>query len=216
MIFAAFETVFIAAYRDGLPARIEQRTGDLTAMAQLTFLLGLLILLCLPYAVMGAAAAGDPAILAGFTDQPRALILVLTGLGLGVFLLGVPALGCLQRLARRRQITLTRGYVEVVDRHLFGSMNWGCPLRDFTGVAHHVRTHLSSARHELILVHPSPKRCLLLRVGNNISLDDMHRLAELLGLPVISVAVIYAGHSAGIKTSGELEPIANISTLLKE
>lgn len=208
MISAAFEPVCTSARQHDLPVRIEQRTCDIATCARLTLLAGLLILLCLPYVWLGAAAAADPTVLAGITEQPRSLILALAGLGLGVLLLGLPAYGCLQRLVWRRRITLTRMHVEVTVRSLSGTTHWGCRIADFSGLVHHARAQGSGTRQELILLHPDPKRCLLLRVEAGADFEETHRLAELLGLPVLPGAAMNAGQLAGIAPSSELLPIA--------
>lgn len=207
MTIAALEAISHPAGHDGLPARIEQRTCDFMTLVQLTLLFGLLLLLSWPYAAVAVAAAADPAVLADITAQPRALSLVLAGWCLGVLLLGIPALRCLQRLARRRHITLTQAYVEVAERSLWGSRTWGCPLNDFTGLTHRVRTRASGRFHEVILVHRDPRRTLLLRAGESLSLAATHRLANQLGVPVIPVSMIHSGHRADTSQAGERRPV---------
>lgn len=209
MSIAALEAVSHSAGHDGLPAKIEQHTFDVMTLVQLTVLLGLLVLLCWPYAALVVAAATDPVVLADVTNQPRALGLVLAGWCLGIILLGVPACRCIQRLTHRRHITLTRAFVEVSESSLRGSTNWGCPLTDFTGLAHRVRTRGSGTLHELFLVHRDPQRTLLLRGGEKPNLADTHHLAVLLGVPVVPVTTLHASHCAGIKQEAVGRAIAH-------
>lgn len=192
MTIAALETVSLTTDDNGFPARFEERTSNFATMVRLTLLIGLLTLLSWPYLALAVAAATDPVVLAGITNRPYSAGLAFAGWCIGFLLLGIPAVRCLQRLTRRRQITLTKAYVEVADRSLRGSKDWGCPLSDFMGLTHRVRTRASGQRHEMFLVHPDPRHTLLLRAGESFSVADTQQLADLLGLPVIPVTSLYS------------------------
>lgn len=204
MRFSSFETVSITAHRDGLPAHIQQRACTITALAQLVFLLPVLGLFAAPYLVLGVGFVSEPAFSEVVSERPGAFLAVLAGLGVGSVLLGLPIVRCLSRLGKRRDITLTTSYVEVEDRDIWGRAHWACPLQDFSGVAHHVRTHVSGTRHELILVHPVSRCCVLLRIGDQISLEDTQSLADLLGLPMLSASVLFAWRPPQPAFSGDL------------
>ncbi|CFX38775.1 protein of unknown function [Candidatus Filomicrobium marinum] len=203
MPFSSFETVSITAHRDGLPAHIEQRVCNTAALAQLFFLLPVLGLFAAPYLVLGVGFVSEPIFSEVVAERPSAFLAVLAGFGMGGILLGLPTVRCLRRLGKRREITLTNSYVEVDDRNLWGASKWGCPLREFSGVTHHIRTNVSGVRHELILVHPVSRRCLLLRIGDQISLEDTQSLADLLGLPMLSASALFARRSPQGTSSGD-------------
>ncbi|RTL71196.1 MAG: hypothetical protein EKK41_11495 [Hyphomicrobiales bacterium] len=109
------------------------------------------------------------------------------GLGVLVFLalFGLPLHRLVRTLGLRRTVTLDAHQVSVAQSTLFNAQAWSLALSEFEGVAHVVRTSLSGARHELVLVHPERGRHVLLLTADTMSEGDVARVGHLLRLPVL-------------------------------
>ena len=75
--------------------------------------------------------------------------------------------------------------VSVSDCAVLGSRSWQAPLEEFSGIAHWVRSSLSGVRHELHLVHPDPRKSLLIHRADHISQATIDAAGALLGLPPV-------------------------------
>jgi hypothetical protein len=187
----AFECVDVTSGVDGLPFLSQQSSSQSASIFKLALLSTLAAAVVLPqlgWAIEAVAHA-----------QTRSLImarpLLAFELGLAVCfwiaLFGWPLRRLVGNLNRRRDVVITRECVAVKDAKSFSQRVWTSPLRDYQGIAHHIRTSLGTTRHELILVHPDHGRSVLLMVGEHISEADISRFTRLLGLPEIGAAELY-------------------------
>ena len=113
------------------------------------------------------------------------------GLIAWVALFLVPAKRIIQRFGNRRRVTIVHERVTVADDSLFGARHWSAPLAEFRGIAHHVRSTLSGVRHELILVHPSRGRSVVLHSAHAIGQPTIDRATALFRLQQIPAHELY-------------------------
>lgn len=176
---------------DGLPIHFTQTGSSLTAIGLLALALPGAALTLLPFGMVAAAAAEQPAALAILTGNPAAMVQLGLGLIISLALLAVPFHAGLARLYKRRQISISPNGVTVSERGLLGTRHWACPLDAFRGVTYHIRASLSGARHELILLHQDPSRHLLLHIAEPPAGMSADQVASLLGLPVLPARDLY-------------------------
>jgi hypothetical protein len=187
----AFERVELRSGVEAFPLLSEQsssRPGGIFNLALMSVLAAAIVLPQLALAVHALSL-----------DETRALILSRPLLALDMALAIVFWLALfawpLKRLVAglnwRRNIEITRDAVAVRDDTVFGPATWTAPLKDYIGIAHHVRTSLGTARHELVLVHPERGRSVLLLAREHISDVEVRRFCRLLGQPEISPKAMY-------------------------
>jgi hypothetical protein len=75
--------------------------------------------------------------------------------------------------------------VQLDERSLLGRRRESLPLTSYRGVTYRVRTTLSGARHEVVLVHPKPQHSVLLAVADHAGDVSTGRAAAALGLPEV-------------------------------
>lgn len=152
----------------------------------LAIVVGLILgALLTPFWLIGARLAADPAARAIVAGDP-ALGLQL-GLGLAILLamFGWPLASLARGALLKGRITIDKGVVYGVERGIFGVRDWIEPLAAYSGVRHRVRSSLSGVRHEIWLVHPQHRRCVLLATAPRISDDAVADAARLFGLAEI-------------------------------
>lgn len=187
----AFECVDVTSGIDGLPLLSQQSSSKSAGILHLGFLTGLAAAVVLPQLYWAVQAVSQA--------ETRALIiarpLLAFELGLAVCfwiaLFGWPLKRLAGNLNWRRDVVITHERVAVRDEKTFSQRVWTAPLRDYIGIAHHIRTSLGTTRHELILVHPDGDRSVLLMVAEHIAEADVARFTRLLGLPEVRAGELY-------------------------
>jgi hypothetical protein len=177
----ALEIVSSSQRLEALPFESHQRTSWMGGAVRLVLLVSALLLVLIPAsALLGAGSAAAKA-----AAHPADA--AVAGLGLLVFLVlfGLPLHRAIRTLGLRRKVRLEAHNVSVEQSTLFNSDAWTLALSEFEGIAHVVRTSLSGARHELLLVHPQRERHVLLLAADSISEGDVARVGHLLRLPVL-------------------------------
>lgn len=191
MHFAAFDRLVPSLTRSTLPLVIEQSCSRTGSIVKLAILLPLLALMGIAFGLV-AAHADEPAIRAYLTERPVAVLQLGLGLLVWMALFAWPANRLLGSLVARRRVEITPAGVRVSERSLGGTRTWTAPLGHFEGLAHHTRTSLSGARHELILVHPDRARSLLVAIADRIDREDVEAMARLLGVAEVPARRLYA------------------------
>lgn len=92
---------------------------------------------------------------------------------------------------------IDNGVVSVVERVFVWAQRWQADLAEFEGVAHLVRTSLSGARHEIILVHPDRRKSVLIALSDRMSEQDVERVARVLGVEQVPAGAIYSRRRSG-------------------
>ena len=136
-------------------------------------------------------AAVTPAVRATVAEHPALALEALAGFAFWVYLLALPLKRLTYRLCISRTVEIDEGTVRVIERRPFRTQTWSAPLASFQGVAHHVRASLSGTRHELILVHPSRRKSVLLSIADAMPQSEIDRVATLLGHKEISPSSLY-------------------------
>lgn len=115
------------------------------------------------------------------------ILLPVLWVGLVVF----AAFAVIPRLRRQRVVTLTTDYVSALERGLFGTEAWRLPTASYRGIAHHVRATAGVVSHEVILVHPDPKRSVLLYTAPVVTQGSLDSYCARLRLPLVPAREVY-------------------------
>ncbi|MEW5963844.1 MAG: hypothetical protein AB1749_09820 [Pseudomonadota bacterium] len=197
MRLPAFDTIQPADRPLALPLSLDLSGPRLGPWVLTLLLVPLAGLALAPFALLAAHAVEDGTAREAIAARPLATF----QLGLGfVVLASVLTLAfarAFSGIGRRRQIEIAEGRVVVTDEALLGRRRWEGPLAEFIGLAHHVRSTLSGARHELILVHPDRNRSLLVRIAPRLSRSEVAAAAAALGLPEVEPGALYRRRPAG-------------------
>ena len=185
-----------------LPFHAEHRSSRTGAVLMLLLLVPVLSMVIVPVGLVLAFAA--PEVREATAHHPLAAAILSAGLIAWVALFLVPAKRIIQRFGNRRRVTIAQERVTVADDSLFGARHWSAPLAEFRGVAHHIRSTLSGVRHELILVHPSRNRSVLLHSAHAIAQPTIDRATALLRLQQIPAHELYRV----TQRAAELRPIS--------
>jgi hypothetical protein len=180
-----------------LPARFVQTSSLLRALATAGLVVPIFAALVLPFGLVAARAAGEPETLAVVAERPEAALQLALALFLGLALVAYPLRRVLRMLGRRRTIEIDATTVTVRDISRFGTRAWSRPLASYQGIAHHVRATLSGTRHEVVLVHPDPRRDVLIEIAERIPQSRIDALATLLGRPELPSRVLYGARVTG-------------------
>lgn len=168
-----------------LPIRIRSTASRTAAALHLAMLAPVMAAFALPILVFGARA--ETSALAIISEQPLAALQVGLGFIIWIALFVWPLKRAIARFGADRQVEIDAKTVRVVDRSPFGRRNWCEPLADYAGIAHNVRASLSGYRHELILVHRDPAKCVLVSTTDRLSHVTFERAKQLLQLPEVPV-----------------------------
>lgn len=184
---AALEIVGVHHSLDALPLHLKQRFSRASVVARLTLLVPAILLVLVPVSFFSLSDDG----LTQLTARPGDALLAGVGVVMFSLLFGLPFSRAIKALVSRRTVRIEAGVVTVEDHGLFGLSTWTLPLSAYLGVAHVVRTSLSGARHELVLVHPSRSRRVLLRASDKLSETDLDQASRLLNLPRVPANDLY-------------------------
>ncbi len=167
------------------PLLIEQAPEGSGRFVMLALLAPLVVALLVPFWLIVTHLMTDPAARAVLAARP--LIGLQLGLGLLVLLwiFGWPLAHLARNAVARRRITIDGSHVRSSDSRSFGRRGWTEPLSAYAGVTHRVQTTHSGVRHELVLVHRRPSRCVILLSSQHISPETIEAAARLLGLAEI-------------------------------
>ena len=187
----AFEHISPSTAPADLPIQMRQTSSLAVSLGKLSIMLPTAALLLVPFALIGSHLIEEPAALSVFTERPGSVVQIVVGLMLWGILFGLPVRQLLKGLGRSRMVHIVDGMVHVTERSLAGHASWSEPLRNFKGLAHNVRTSVSAARHELILVHSNRELSVLVALADRFSSDDVMRIAAMLGQPEVPSSGLY-------------------------
>jgi hypothetical protein len=144
-----------------------------------------------PLIILIAHLATDPAAFALVMLRPDSSLIVLLGLTAWLLVFGWPVARVLATIGSSRHIVISDGVITVRDRQLLSQNKWSQPIGAYSGVAHRVTTSLSGTRHELLLVHPTLSRSILLATAAKIDQIEIDSVAHLLGCREIAAPAPY-------------------------
>lgn len=175
-----------------LPIAFRQRPSRLSAVGLLLVCAPVLALLLLPFGLLAALAAEHPEALSTMVERPATAIQLALGFLVAIALATWPLRTLFNHIRSGRDVRIDASGVSVCEHGLFGSSQWSAPLESFRGVAAHLRASLSGTRHEIILVHPAPEKCILLHFADRPAQIRTDQIAALLGLPEIPIGEYYS------------------------
>ncbi len=163
-----------------LPLQLVETCSHRAAAAKLVFAVP--VVLAVGFATLSLVlyALLAPPARALVAEHPALGLEILAAIAFWTYLLGLPLKRLFDRLAVKRTIEIDATTVTVTEGGHFRSWTWQAPLSSFAGVAHHVRASLSGTRHELILVHPTREKSVLLSLAHQMSQSEVDRVAALL------------------------------------
>jgi hypothetical protein len=161
---------------------ISQQSCRLSALTQAALLTLSLAVVLTPFAILAVEAILQPEARGRLMASPAITVIVLSGAGTWLAIFGIPAWRATRCLRWNVEIDIQDGTAKVRHTTLFGTRTWKCPLGEFEGLSHNIRTRLTGTRHELILVHPDRERSLLIHMADTISYKETEALAARLGL----------------------------------
>ena len=176
-----------------LPIRLQLSTSRSSAILKLALLAPMMILVAVPLSMIAAQAGAEHTALDYVLENPLSSAQIVAGLAIWAALFLIPLKRIITRMGARREVEITASEVRVADSSPFGGRDWSAPLASYKGIAHHIRSSLSGNRHELILVHADPAKCVLLAVADRISQETLDRAKSLFGLPELPARALYAG-----------------------
>lgn len=187
-----FEDVVCDGGSAGAPLRSVQtasRAANALHLAVLTILAAAIVI---PQLGLAGYALLTPAVREQVLAKPLVSLQLVIALVFWVGIFVWPLKNLIMRLSSRCTVEIYDGLVTVTERGPFGSLTrWTLPLSAYKGIARHVRSSLSGIRHELILVHPDPRRSVFLMATPATSCADIDRLARSLDLAEVPVRDLY-------------------------
>jgi hypothetical protein len=174
-----------------LPFQLVETCSHRAAAAKLVLAVPVVLALGFATLMLVLYALFAPPARAALAQHPALGLEILAALAFWTYLLGLPLKRLFDRLAVKRTVDIDATTVTVSEYGHFRSWTWQAPLGAFTGVAHHVRASLSGTRHELILVHPTREKSVLLSLAHQMSQSEVDRVAALLHHQEIPPSELY-------------------------
>ncbi len=140
------------------------------------------------------ASTGEASALALLAERPLASVQIAAGVALCTGLLAVPAVRALSRLLVRREVRFDDDAVQILRHTPLGISALSVPVKDYRGIAHHIRASLSGLVHEVVLVHPDAAMSVTLVSAPHVTQAALDEYKSLFNLPEIPARAIYERH----------------------
>lgn len=204
----AFDRVELMGGAETFPLLSQQSSSKQASIFNLALMSVLAAAVVLPQLALAVHALARADTRALILANPLLALDMVLAMAVWLALFGWPLKRLVAGLNWQRNVEITPEAVAVRDDGIFGPAAWSAPLKDYTGIAHHVRTTLGTARHELILVHPERNRSVLLLACEHICESDVRRFCRLLGLPEVPARELYRLGKPVTVVSAEPLPVA--------
>ena len=165
---------------DSLPLTVEHRASPAGIVAAGAFIFVAAAVLLTPFSLLLARAAVDPDTLLAMLRRPVVAVQLTTGLAIAVAFVAIPLRLLLRRALQPRRIVIAGDAVHASSGSDESMPTWSEPLSAYRGVAHHIRTSLSGAHHEIVLVHPEASKSVVLHSAPRIAQPQVDAMAALL------------------------------------
>lgn len=192
---AEFDSVSPQLSLDTLPVAFAERSSQSTLVLKALLLGPVSLLGAAPLVMIGIDTIAAPASASAATVSPIVAAQLLAALIVWTALFIIPLGKVCARLGRSRTVLIDRDIVQLTTRGLLSRRHDIIRLGSYRGLTHRVRTTLSGARHEIVLVHPRPEYSVLLAVGDRISDARVAQVAFTFGLPEISAKDMHVRRS---------------------
>lgn len=173
-----------------LPITLEQQTSRASLLIASAFIMLTATLLLAPFSLVAASAVYDPAPLISALRRPVVAVQLSLALVVAIAFVTVPLRLLLRRSRRPRRIVVSAAGV-IASNGPGGNPAWNESLAAYRGVAHHIRTSLSGAQHEIVLVHPQSARSVVLHSADRIDQAEVDAVARLLNLSEVPARTLY-------------------------
>ncbi len=174
-----------------LPITLEQRVSIasfVTTSLSIALAAGVLLT---PFGLVAGLAALDPSAFLTIAQHPATAIQLGLALAIGIGFVAVPMKRLVRRARAPRRIVVCDQTVVATDRWLADGGGWSEPLAAYKGVAHHVRTTLSGAHHEIVLIHEEASKSVVLHMADRIAQPQVDAVAALLNVAEIPARAMY-------------------------
>jgi hypothetical protein len=190
MLARADQIAVVAMNDDSRLIRIERSRASWTTVLGIVTALSMGLSLFGGMILVASQALSEPEALNLALARPMATFQIVAGLLLLATLLLVPVQRLFARVGRTGLIEIDDRVVRVRESGLLAGRSFAEPLAAYEGAAHRIRTTLSGVQHEVILVHPDPRRDVVIALdAATPSMTPAAMLAQL-NLPEIALADI--------------------------
>jgi hypothetical protein len=196
MVPAKLAEMTATAPFESLPITLEQSTSPMSTLIIGSFIAVAATVLLAPFGLLAAHATAEPAAFQAAISQPATAVQLGLALIVALGFVTVPLHLLLRRWQQPRRIIVSQQSVSASDAKGPARGNWNEPLSAYQGVTHHIRTSLSGAQHEIILVHAQPAKSVVLHVADRIGQPEIEAIARLLNVPQVPTRALYERHRA--------------------
>jgi hypothetical protein len=215
MRLSAIDRISPSTPPEQLPMRLDLAGSRGGLAISVMLLVAAVAFLLTPFVLVGSLAAFEPAAFmsadiswSGGVQLALAFVMALTFTAFAVRRVKMA-------WTRSATVEIGHGVVAVVERRFSGVRRWALPVSDFLGIAHTVRTSLSGARHELVLVHANPRYNVMIGLAPSMPQQHVDRMTILLGLLEIpAVATRQQRAGAATTPAHPLTPVPDLSPLV--
>lgn len=149
-------------------------------------------ILLAPFSLLLAQAAQDPSSFLATMQQPATAVQLGLALIVAIAFVAMPLRRLIRTAQLPRRIVISATTVNAAsDAH--GTPAWSEPLSAYRGIAHHIRSSLSGAQHEIVLVHPDLSRSVILQAAPRIDQSQLDAMAALLNVGEVPARALYEG-----------------------
>lgn len=202
------EHVVISGETYRLPITLRRGEPKLARLPGLLLMLTLAALIVIPQIGLAVYAMVSTELRTALAANPIAAVELAVAFAFWSALICWPLRNILVAMATDRIIDIRSGDVMVVDRTPFSTRGWRLPLTSYNGVSVQLRTSLSSIMRDVVLVHPDPRRSVVLATAPQIGKGEILELCRILGLPLLrsDAALGTNGPSGGHKFDADVAP----------
>jgi hypothetical protein len=174
-----------------LPFVLEQRPSATSLVIAGTFIALAATVLLAPFGVLAAHAATAPASFLATIQQPAVAVQLGLALLVALVFVAVPLRVLVRRSRQPHRIVISRQTVSATTGTHGTAADWSEPLAAYQGVAHHIRTSLSGAKHEIVLVHEQASKSVILHIADRIAQPQIDAVAALLNVVQVPARALY-------------------------
>ncbi|MEQ1613614.1 MAG: hypothetical protein ABL904_12740 [Hyphomicrobiaceae bacterium] len=175
-----------------LPMTLDRHNSSTSVLIAGAFIAIAATVLLAPFSLLMASAANDPASFLMTVQQPAIALQLGLAFFTGVAFVALPLRRLLRRSMQPRRIVISGDRVAATN-HRDGAPAWSEPLSAYRGIAHHIRTSLSGAQHEIVLVHPDATKSIVLTSADRIDQPQIDAMAALLDVCEVPARTLYQG-----------------------
>ena len=191
MAAARLDVKEIAGSTYTLPITLNHKGSATSYFVAASFIFCAACFLLMPFGMLVALAAYEPNSVWVIARNPSTAIQLGLALVVGLVFVTYPLRCLLQRMRSPRSILIDEGTVSATGTRQDGKPTWSEPLSAYQGVTHHIRTTLSGAHHEIVLIHAEASKSVVLQTADRIAQPQVDAVAALLNVAEIPARTLY-------------------------